>query len=227
VRRDHPDVIEVQADSQRYRRVGIPEAIYCPGKTLEQIRLMCQGLRQGKGPIIMTKIARPMAKALVKEFKDAQYHPKANLLFMPSQKNQAPAPSSRKGGILSILSGGTTDIPVAEEAALTAELLGTSTQRFYDVGVAGLHRLLGVQNKLQASSCVIVAAGMEGALASVVGGLVPCPVIALPTSVGYGTGQGGWAALLSMLNSCAPNVCVVNIDDGFGAGVIAHLISKR
>lgn len=206
-------------EPNRIRRQGIPEAIYCPGKKLEHIIEIFRVLSSGPGPVLATRATPVVAKALLHEFKSARYYADAAMVV------QSPIKRRTARGVF-VLSAGTADQPVAEEAAITAEALGCPVGRLFDVGVAGIHRLLRYRKRLKSASVVVVCAGMEGALPSVVGGLVACPVIAVPTSVGYGANLGGISALLSMMNSCSPNISVVNIDDGFGAGVIASLIAR-
>ena len=212
------------AEPGRYQRQGFPEAVYGPGKTNEQIISIAKELAKGEGPVIVTRIDKAVFKVLKKHFPKAFYSDAARLAVLKANVSAKAAAVGKN--YLCVVTAGTTDIPAAEEAAITAEALGNRVERVYDVGVAGVHRLLKYGTLLQGTSCVVVCAGMEGALASVVGGLVGCPVIGVPTSVGYGVSFGGVSALLSMLNSCAANVCTVNIDDGFGAGVIASLINK-
>ena len=208
-----------RTEPHRIKRQGIPEAVYCPGKTRPQIVKIFASLLKGPGPVLATRADDATARALLKEFPEARYYDPARLVVAKPVRR-------RGGGNVCVLTGGTADLPVAEEAAITAEALGRPVTRIFDVGVAGIHRLLAQRRFYSKAAAVIVCAGMEGALASVVGGLVRCPVIAVPTSVGYGAHLGGFAPLLTMLNSCASNVSVVNIDNGFGAGVIASLISK-
>jgi pyridinium-3,5-biscarboxylic acid mononucleotide synthase len=210
------------AEPGRYERQGFPEAVYCPGKTVEQIMRITRELLKGAGPVLLTRIEKSDARKIVKKLPRARYSETARMIILDGT-------AVRKAGssCIAVVTAGTTDISAAEEAALTAEVMGNRVERLYDVGVAGVHRLLKHDELLRKASCIIVCAGMEGALASVVGGLARCPVIGVPTSVGYGASFGGVAALLAMLNSCAANVCTVNIDDGFGAGVIASLINKR
>ena len=208
-------------EPHRHERQGFPEAIYAPGKTVEQIIIMAEGLLKGKGPVIITRLEKDVYKKIKKKYIKAQYQETAKIAVLKSEK---PVNNS---GYICIVAAGTSDVPVAEEAKVTAEVLGTCVKTMYDVGVSGIHRLFKYEDALLGASCVVVCAGMEGALASVVGGLVRCPVIGVPTSVGYGVAFKGVSALLTMLNSCAPNVSVVNIDDGFGAGVIASLVSKK
>jgi len=176
-------------------------------------------LYEKSGRVMATRASPEVAEAVIKAFPEARHFPEARIIFLGE-----PAPRAGRGTIL-VITAGTADIPVAEEAAVTAELLGSPVERLYDVGVAGLHRLLAYKDKLFSANVIIVVAGMEGALPSVVGGLVARPVIAVPTSIGYGAHWGGLASLLTMLNTCAPGVVVVNIDNGFGAGYVAHLIN--
>ncbi len=207
----------------RYERQGFPEAIYSPGKTKEQIVSIAAQLLKGNGPVIATRADEKVFKALKKRFPASRYYKTARITHI-LQRPVRPPRARSSGRFLCVITAGTTDSAVAEEAAVVAELLGCAVERIYDVGVAGVHRLLSHQDILLKAQCVIVCAGMEGALASVVGGIVRCPVIGVPTSVGYGVSFQGVAPLLTMLNSCAANVCAVNIDDGFGAGIIGNLI---
>ena len=204
----------------RYDRQGFPEAIYGEGKTSAQIISISRKLCGGSGPVMITRADNAKFKAVKKAFRSAVYYKEARIICVKQIKHR------QTGTYICIVTAGTTDIPVAEEAAVTAELLGNKVERIYDVGVAAVHRILSRREKLLGATCAAVCAGMEGALASVVGGLVSYPVIAVPTSVGYGVSYKGISALLTMMNSCAPNVSVVNIDDGFGAGVITSLINK-
>ncbi|RLB13446.1 MAG: nickel pincer cofactor biosynthesis protein LarB, partial [Deltaproteobacteria bacterium] len=197
-----------------------PEVIFCQGKTEEQILAIAQRILEGGGSLIATRISETGYKAIKQAYPEAVYHEKARIVSV----SRAQTPKMR--GPVAVVSAGTSDIPVAEEAAVTAELLGNRVVRIYDVGVAGLHRLVSRRDDLVSSTVIIVVAGMEGALASVVGGLVDRPVIAVPTSVGYGASFGGVAALLTMLNSCASGVTVVNIDNGFGAGYAASIMNR-
>lgn len=206
-------------DHHRVLRQGTAEVIYGAGKTPEQIHGICSAmLLQGQETILITRLSEEAAEVLQKDF-DLNYHAQAHLGIIGS------FPSPDGIGKIVVAAAGTSDLPVAEEAALTAQALGNEVVRLYDVGVAGIHRLLSHLDELMSASVVIAVAGMEGALASVVGGLVDCPVIAVPTSVGYGASFGGVSALLSMLNSCASGVTVVNIDNGFGAGFSASRIN--
>ena len=210
-----------RVDLSRRRRQGVPEVVYGAGKTAEQISGILDSLRRhGQRPVLVTRLdagkATVVSGALGDDF---VYFPDARL----GRLGAARTPDGL--GRVVVAAAGTSDLPVAEEAALTAETLGNEVVRLYDVGVAGLHRLLACKEDLECASVVVAVAGMEGALASVVGGLVDCPVVAVPTSVGYGASFGGISALLSMLNSCAAGVSVVNIDNGFGAGFLAHRIN--
>ena len=210
-----------RVDLGRMRRQGVSEVVYGAGKTAEQIVAILSSLRDhGQLPALATRLDAEKAKTVAAALgSDFTCFPVARL----GRLGHARAPDGI--GPIVVATAGTSDLPVAEEAAITAETLGNEVTRLYDVGVAGLHRLLASTDKLASASVVVAVAGMEGALASVVGGLVSCPVIAVPTSVGYGASFGGVAALLSMLNSCAAGVSVVNIDNGFGAGFLAHRIN--
>jgi pyridinium-3,5-biscarboxylic acid mononucleotide synthase len=208
-----------KVDHHRALRQGFPEVIYCPGKTIPQIIKIISQLNKHKENILATRADKDVFLAVKKKFKPARYNELARCIIIQRQK-----PAAKKG--ILIITAGTADLPVAEEAAVTCAALGHQADRLYDVGVAGVHRLLMETEKLSQARVIVVVAGMEGALPSVVGGLVDKPVIAVPTSVGYGAAFQGVSALLAMLNSCAPNVSTVNIDDGFGAGVVASLINK-
>ena len=215
----YEDIGYAKPDTHRRLRQGAAEVIYGAGKTTEQIRgIVSVMLEQGQSPILITRVSSEAAEEL-KNGIDMKYYPEARLCIV----GQMPEKSGL--GKILVATGGTSDIPVAEEAAITAEFYGNEVVRLYDVGVAGLHRLLGHLDELMSASVVIAIAGMEGALASVIGGLVDCPVIAVPTSVGYGASFEGLSALLSMMNSCAAGVSVVNIDNGFGAGFLANRIN--
>jgi NCAIR mutase (PurE)-related protein len=210
-------------DHHRRLRTGLPEVIYSAGKTPEQVGEIFFRMAAMGGDVLATRAdeaAFAAVKALVPE---ALYYPVARIVAL---RQTAPAGNGAAGS-LAVLCAGTSDLPVAEEAAVTAEVMGSEVRRIYDVGVAGLHRLLAHRDVLREAEVVIVCAGMEGALPSVVGGMVGAPVIAVPTSVGYGAAFGGIAALLGMLNSCSPNVTVVNIDNGFGAAYVATMILRR
>ncbi len=216
------DLGYAKVDHHRLLRTGFPEVIFCEGKTHEQIIGIIQAMLGKTKVILATRAAPEVYQATVTVAPDAIYHQQARIVQIGQ-----PDDSAKCSGRCLIITGGTSDIPVAEEAAVTVAAAGCEVQRLYDVGVAGLHRLLEHQEALQKASVLIVIAGMEGALASVVGGLVDKPVIAVPTSVGYGASFGGLAALLTMLNSCASGVVVVNIDNGFGAGSFAALLCKN
>ena len=210
-----------QVDIDRLRRQGVPEVVYGAGKTAEQITAILSSLREhGQLPALATRVdAEKVAHVAEALGCDFTYFPAARI----GRLGPARAPDGI--GTVVVAAAGTSDLPVAEEAAVTAETLGNEVTRLFDVGVAGLHRLLACADQLAGASVVVAVAGMEGALASVIGGLVSCPVIAVPTSVGYGAAFGGVSALLAMLNSCAAGVSVVNIDNGFGAGFLAHRIN--
>lgn len=206
-------------DSHRCLRTGVPEVIFCQGKTLGQIQDIVQRISLHHHNVLATRASPEVFQGIREVTEDCRYHELARIVVI------RPLSIDQKGNVV-VVSAGTSDLPVAEEAAITAEVLGSRVRRIYDVGVAGIHRLLYSCEDLFQANVAIVVAGMEGALASVVGGLVSCPVIGVPTSVGYGASFGGLAALLSMLNSCASGVSVVNIDNGFGAGYQGHLINK-
>lgn len=207
-------------DHHRSLRLGLPEVIYAAGKTPEQVAEIFVRMAAAGGDVIATRAGVAAWDAVKQMVPEAEYYTEARIIGL----RQTGAPPG--AGPIAVLCAGTSDIPVAEEAAVTAEYLGVKVERVYDVGVAGLHRLLAQSETLKASRAVIVCAGMEGALPSVVGGLVAAPVIAVPTSVGYGSAFGGLTALLGMLNSCAPNVAVVNIDNGFGAAYVAAMMLR-
>jgi len=209
-------------DSHRSLRRGFPEVIYGEGKTTAQIRVIAKKLREKDENVLITRLEAAKARGLKKTFKDGVYNKLARTLFIETH----PLIKAGRGEIL-VISAGTSDIPVAEEAAVTAKSMGNNVKRIYDVGVSGLHRLLHKKEELSSAMVLIVVAGMEGALPSVVSGLVARPVIAVPTSVGYGANLGGMTTLLAMLNSCASGVSVVNIDNGFGAGYAAALMNKE
>ena len=209
------DIDLAQLDTHRELRQGMPEAIYAEGKTAEQVAAIASVLlAKNTGAVIATRVSAEMADAVRTELPDAVHHPDARLLVF----REAP---KRTSGAVAVVSAGTSDRPVAEEAAIVAETCGAAVTRVTDVGVAGLHRLLRSQDRLRSADVVIVIAGMEGALASLVGGITAAPVVAVPTSVGYGSSFDGLAALLAMLNSCAAGVAVMNIDNGFGAAMFA------
>jgi hypothetical protein len=215
------DLGDARVDTHRALRVGFPEVVFGEGKTVDQLTRIARTLAAAGGNVLITRIAPEVARALRAEL------PELEILVTPRLAilRQEPVPMRGRGPI-AVVSAGTSDLPVAEEAAAVAELFGNKVERVCDSGVAGLHRLLGSLDVLRRAAVVIAVAGMEGALASVVGGLVAAPVIAVPTSVGYGASLGGVAALLTMMNSCASNVTVVNIDNGFGAAYVASLINR-
>jgi len=211
-------------DHHRGLRTGFPEVVFCQGKTSEQVTDILKRLSSKNPVVLATRADENVYKDVAKVIPHAAYNKDARMIVIRDPKH-ALNPQKDAGYIL-VVSAGTADIPVAEEAALTAESMGSRVERVYDVGVAGIHRLLDQKEMLDNANVVVVVAGMEGALASVVGGLVSKPVVAVPTSIGYGASFQGLAALLSMLNTCAEGVAVVNIDNGFGAGYFAHLINR-
>ena len=213
------DVVYAHIDHHRHLRHGMPEVIYCEGKTLEQVVGIARRMLAHKSDVLATRASEQVYKAVKKLDRRAVYH-KASRAIVIQDKKQA-----LSKGVMRVLTAGTSDSPVAEEAAVTAGMRGSTVQTVYDVGVAGIHRVLSKREILDAARVVVVVAGMDGALPSVVGGLVDRPVIAVPTSVGYGAGFQGLAPLLTMLNSCASGIAVMNIDNGFGAGVLAHRIN--
>jgi len=215
----YDDLGFAKIDSQRQLRKGFPEVIFCQGKTLEQIINIVKRMKETGGKIVATRATPEVYQEMKKIIPEVTYSKEARIVAVEEKK----IVSSK---FILVVSGGTADIPVAEEAAVIAELMGNRVERLYDVGVAGLHRLLANSKKLLAANVLIVVAGMEGALPSVVGGLVDKPIIAVPTSVGYGASFKGLSALLTMLNSCVPGLAVVNIDNGFGAGYMASLINQ-
>lgn len=215
------DLEYAKIDHHRAMRNGYPEVIYCEGKSIDHIRGIFEIMLKRDNNILATRASKEVYDAVKDLDPNIEYHELARIII--GRKREL---NKSKGKIL-VVTGGTADIPVAEEAAITAEILENTVERLYDVGVAGIHRLLSNKHKLDEASVLIVVAGMEGALASVVGGLVDKPVVAVPTSVGYGANFGGLSALLTMLNSCASGVGVVNIDNGFGAGYLASTINRQ
>jgi pyridinium-3,5-biscarboxylic acid mononucleotide synthase len=217
------DLSFARIDHHRALRQGHPEVVFCEGKTAEQVLAICERLEAASGSFLGTRADEDLASRLRQRFPRIVWNPLARTVHLP-----APDPSKRvvHTGTILVISAGTSDLPVAEEAAVVAEVFGHPVERLVDVGVAGLHRLLAASEQIQRARVVIVVAGMEGALPSVVGGMVSVPVIAVPTSVGYGASFGGLAALLAMLNSCAAGVTVVNIDNGFGAAAAASRICR-
>ncbi len=224
--RDLPyaDIGDARLDLHRPLRQGLAEVVFCQGKTVEQVIAIMERLAQHHDRIMGTRASPEMAAAVQARLPQVRYDSTSRLLTLARVELAPPAPDAPYA---LVVSGGTADLPVAEEAAQTIAFLGSRVERAYDVGVAGIHRLLDQRERLYAADVIVSVAGMEGALTSVVGGLVDCPVIGVPTSVGYGAHLGGLAPLLAMLNSCAPGVAVVNIDNGFGAGLYAHLILRR
>ncbi|MBB2914179.1 hypothetical protein FHS43_005491 [Streptosporangium becharense] len=215
-----PPASFARLDHDRAARRGYPEAVYCAGKSAEQVRAIAAELRRRHRAVtLFTRAGPEHARAVLAELPDARHEPEARLLAWP------PAPPEPTGGRVLVLAAGTSDLPVAREAELTARYLGRESDLVVDVGVAGLHRVLGLLDVLRSAHVVVVAAGMDGALPSVVAGLVAVPVVAVPTSVGYGAAFGGLAPLLGMLTACTPGVAVVNIDNGYGAGHLAAQIA--
>lgn len=214
----YKDLGFARIDHHRSIRNGYPEVIYCEGKSLDEIEGIVEEMLRNESNILASRANEEIYQRVKKMAPEAEYYERSRMIFIEKQKLE-----KNKSKIL-VVSGGTSDIPVAEEAVVTAEALGNNVETLYDVGVAGLHRLLGSLDKLDEAEVIIVVAGMEGALASVVGGLVDKPVIAVPTSIGYGANFGGLSAMLTMLNSCASGVGVVNIDNGFGAAYLASTI---
>ncbi len=217
---DSCDLGFAKPDLDRKRRKGFAEVIYCPGKTRQDLKRIAQELIRHRQDLLLTRLDKGTFIYLKKVFPRLKYNPLAKIGYLLF------APKKNKKGLVAVISAGTADIPVAEEAALTAGILGNPVLKLYDVGVAGVHRLMGNLETIRKAGVIIVVAGMEGALASVVSGLVSCPVIAVPTSCGYGANFSGLSPLLTMLNSCSPGVVVVNIDNGFGAGYFASLINR-
>ena len=220
--RDLPfeDMGFAKLDHHRSLRTGMPEVIFSSGKTITHVAQIFARMAHHGSNVLATRANREYFDAVLAVEPRAVYHETARCITL----DQAPAPAGK--GTIAVVCAGTSDLPIAEEAAVTARLMGNTVELIADVGVAGIHRLLAQRNSLQAARVLIVCAGMEGALPTVVGGLVNAPVLAVPTSVGYGASFGGLAALLGMLNTCSPNVCTVNIDNGFGAACIATLINR-
>lgn len=209
-------------DHHRALRKGFPEVILGEGKSSEQIIAIMQRMKRQGDNVLVTRVSKRKGLTIRRALPDARYQPIPGIITLVSQEIEVTGV-----GLVLVISAGTSDIPVAEEAAVTAEMMGNRVERLYDVGISGIHRLFGKAGLIQSANVIIVVAGMEGALPSVVGGLVNRPVIAVPTSVGYGASFGGVAALLAMLNSCASGVSVVNIDNGFGAGYVASLMNRN
>jgi len=217
--RGYEDLGFAAVDVERVRRRGYPEVIFCQGKATDHIVEIARNLAKHHTNVLATRASAEVFNAVKTELPDSMYYERARIIVI------RPSDMARRPGIL-VVSAGTSDIPVAEEAAVTAEYMGNQVDRMYDVGVAGIHRLLSQTERLRCARVIIAVAGMEGALPSVVAGLTSKPVIAVPTSVGYGAHFGGLAPLLAMLNSCASGITVVNIDNGFGAGYAASLINS-
>jgi hypothetical protein len=215
----YEDLEFAKIDTHREVRKGFPETIFCQGKTITQISQILKKLPKDQNTLL-TKAKKNVYASVKKLFPDARYNESAKTIIIQRYKPK------KKNGTILVLTAGTSDIPVAEEAVVTAELMGNKVEKVYDVGVAGVHRLFDIKDKIFHANVIIVIAGMEGALASIVGGLASKPVIAVPTSVGYGASFQGIAPLLTMLNCCAEGVVVVNIDNGFGAGYFASLINR-
>jgi NCAIR mutase (PurE)-related protein len=208
-------------DHHRALRTGFPEVVFCEGKRIEQIIEILERLEQKHSPVLATRATREIYEAVLTHLPSANYFDDARIIQL-GVNGAEPTETT-----VLVICAGTADVPVAEEAAVTARALGSRVERLYDAGVAGVHRLLAERERLNAANVIVVVAGMDGVLPTIVGGLVASPVIAVPTSVGYGTGLGGVSALMTMLNACAPGIAVVNIDNGFGAGYLAHLINAR
>lgn len=218
--RYYQDIGIASIDTHREERVGFPEVIYCEGKTTDQVVAICQKMHESGENILGTRASKDMGEAVKAVIPQAHFDELARTIRVDNR------PVAKCPSTIAIVCAGTSDLPVAREAAITADFFGNTVESFTDVGVAGIHRLFGSIDRIRAAKVVIVLAGMEGALASVVGGLVDKPVIAVPTSIGYGANFGGLSALLAMLNSCAIGVSVVNIDNGFGAACQASMINK-
>jgi len=216
----YTDLGYAKIDHHREMRTGYPEIVYCAGKTVDQVVGIFRLMSDKKNNVIGTRADREMYESVKEVIPEAVYYPVARIISIPVKKPET------HGSSIAVITAGTSDMPVAEEAAVTAELLGNNVVRIYDAGVAGIHRLVDKLPEIKKCRVIIVIAGMEGALASVVGGLVDKPVIAVPTSVGYGANFGGISALLAMLTSCSSGVTVVNIDNGFGAGFSASMINQ-
>lgn len=216
----YEDLGFAKIDTHRDLRKGFPEVILCKGKTLEQIARIVERLSPQNEFVMATKANREVYEAIKKVEKDAVYHETAGIVLIGQREGK----TSKK--TILVVTAGTADLPTAEEVAITAEAMGNTVERLYDIGVAGIHRLFDNKEKLFNANVIVVVAGMDGVLASIVGGLVDKPVVAVPTSVGYGASFDGLAALLTMLNCCAPGVAVVNIDNGFGAGYLASIINQ-
>jgi len=211
----YEDISFAKVDHHRHLRQGVPEVVFAAGKTDEQVLKIARAMHRKSGSFLITKASKKICNSL--RMKGAVFYPDSGIIAVGEEK--------KKTGNVLVLTAGTSDIPVAEEAAVTASFLGSNVETVYDVGVAGLHRLMDASDRMMKSRVIVVAAGMEGALPSVVGGMADKPIIAVPTSTGYGTSLGGLTALFAMLNSCVPGIAVMNIDNGFGAGCLAHKIN--
>ncbi|MCL5104827.1 MAG: nickel pincer cofactor biosynthesis protein LarB [Armatimonadetes bacterium] len=221
----YEDIGFAKLDNHRHLRTGFPEVVFCQGKTCEQVVEIMKRLSAHSRCVLGTRAGAEVFEAVSRELPEASYSETARVITVGKpERTQDELASDEK--YVMVVCGGTADIPVAEEAVVTAMALGSRVEKSYDIGVAGLHRLLDQKEKILGANVLVAVAGMEGALASVIGGLVSRPVIAVPTSIGYGASFNGLAALLSMLNSCAVGVSVVNIDNGFGAGYLAHMINR-
>lgn len=218
-RQSYEDLGYAKLDMNRAVRSGFPETVFCEGKEDDFLVSIFKKLYEANGEVLGTRASQHQYELVRKALPEIAYDPKSRILSICNEEN-------KKIGLVAVTTAGTADIPVAEEAARTAEFFGTRVERVYDVGVSGIHRLLGELDSIQKANCIITCAGMEGALASVMGGLVSVPVIAVPTSVGYGASMHGVAALLAMINSCANGIATVNIDNGYGAGYLATQINR-
>ena len=216
----YEDLGFAKVDTHRYHRKGFPETVFCQGKTINQIIGIIDSMNKREHNILATKANKKIFNAVKKEYSNVEYNEIAKTIVIRKEKIKF-----KKGKIL-VITAGTSDIPVAEEAVITAEIMGNKVEKAYDVGVAGVHRLFDIKDKIFKANVIIVVAGMEGALASIVGGLTSKPVISVPTSVGYGASFKGVAPLLTMMNTCSEGVVVVNIDNGFGAGYFASIINR-
>jgi NCAIR mutase (PurE)-related protein len=214
----YEDIGYAKLDLHREKRKGFPEVVFCEGKTPRQVLGIITTIYKKNKRVLLTRVPAALGKRLKSKYRSGTYYRQARMFYVGTR--------TRCTGLIAVLTGGTADIPVAEEAAVTAEIMGSKVQRIYDVGVAGLHRILSFREHIEKARVIIVVAGMDGVLASVAGGLFAKPIIAVPTSIGYGLSLKGITPLLTMLNSCAPGVAVVNIDNGFGAGYIAAMINR-
>jgi len=212
------DLGYAKVDLHREKRKGFPEVVFSEGKTKKQILSIAARILKSNNKVLLTRVLPKLAKVLKSKYKKGKYYKDARIFYIGTKPKQS--------GSIYVLTGGTADIPVAEEAAVTAEIMGSKVKKIYDVGVAGIHRILFFRKEIEKARVLIVIAGMDGVLASVAGGLFAKPIIAVPTSIGYGLSLKGITPLLTMLNSCAPGIAVVNIDNGFGAGYIAAIINR-